>query len=112
MINFKKVYPREQGVAKDSKSKQSHVGACLFWESHRVQIKNNLLHIFPIVIWLEEENMHFCHALGIALKCVGKFNLEIQTQMFCNSFSRDKAAATISANNIVRLTLTQLYFKT
>lgn len=50
-----------------------------------MQIKNNLLHIFPIEIWLEEGNMHYCHALGIALKCSGKFNLEIQTQTYCNS---------------------------
>lgn len=75
------------------------------------QIKNNLLHIVPIEIWLEEGKMHYCRALGIALKCLGKFNLEIQTQMFCNSFSRDKAA-TSSANKIGCLTKTQLYFKT
>lgn len=115
VINKKKVYPQEQGVAKDSKSKQTHVGfsMSILVESQGacMQIKNNLLHIFPIVIWLEEGNLHYCCALGIALKCLGRFSLEIQTKMFCNSFRRDKAATRISANKIARLTLTQLYFK-
>lgn len=76
-------------MAKDSKSKQTHVGfsRSILVESQgaAMQIKNNLLHIFPIEIRLEDGNMHYCCALGIALKCLGKFNLEIQTQMSRNS---------------------------
>lgn len=45
-------------MAKDSKSKQTHVGfsMSILVESQgaSMQIKNNLLHIFPIEIWLEE----------------------------------------------------------
>lgn len=71
-------------MAKDSKSKQTHVGFSISIlvqsQDECMQIKSHILHIFPIEIWLQEGSVHMrdCRGLGIALKLFGKFNLEIQ----------------------------------
>lgn len=54
-------------------------------------------------------HMRYCRGLGIALKLFGKFNLEIQTELFCKPFIGDEAA--IYANQLACLTSTQLHFK-
>lgn len=102
-------------MAKDSKSKQTHVGfgMSILVESQGacMQIKNNLLHIFPIEIWLEEGNkcIIVVHS-ELPLSALASSILKFKHRCFA-TLSRDKAATTISANKIVCLTLTQLYFK-
>lgn len=95
-----KVYPQQQGVAKNSKSKQTHVGFSMSIlvqsRDECAQIKVDFLLVFTIEISLGllEGNiimlMHYCPALEIALELLGKYNLEIQIWIFCNCFSRDK----------------------
>lgn len=63
----KKVFPQEQGVAKNFKSKQTHVGFSMSIlvqsQDECMQIKADFLHVFPITIWLKVEEGNICSCI-------------------------------------------------